>query len=300
LKVLLTGATGFLGTQLLAEFLERGYQVLITKRMSTNLQPTFARFGRLEAWDTDLEGMDNLFIMHPDMDAVVHAATDYGRDGSNPTATFWANEVFPVRLLEQVIQHGIKIFVNMDTFFNSNKATYDHLAAYTLSKRHFQEWGKYCGEAGLIGFINLRLFHLYGPGDSLQKFVPSLVARCLANEEIDLTDGEQKRDFIHIIDAVAAISMILESELGQGAGYRHFDLGTGISLSVRDFIERLNILCGRGAKLNFGVLPKRKGEFPDSCAEIKKLQAIGWRPKFDIDMGIKTVIDDVHRRALNN
>lgn len=294
MKILLTGATGFLGTQLLADFLNRNYQVLITRRASTDLGPVFQRFGKLEAWDC--ENLANLFSVHPDVDVIIHAATDYGREGSEPTATFWANEAFPIKLLELAIRHGIASFINMDTFFNSNKVLYAHLGAYTLSKRHFQEWGLHCATAGRIGFVNLRLFHLYGPGDGPQKFVPAMVARCLAGEQIDLTDGEQKRDFIYIDDVVSAVGTVLEAELGQGDGYRHYDVGTGTSHSVRDFMETMQRICASGAKLNFGALPIRSGEFGDSRADTKRLRALGWQAKVDIEAGIRSVIKDTVRR----
>lgn len=296
MKVLLTGATGFLGTQLLADFLHRNYQVLIAKRASTDMSPIFQRFGKVEAWNTEGEELKNIFRMHPDVGAIVHAATDYGRDDSRPTATFWTNEAFPIRLVELAIQYNVPLFVNIDTFFNSTKMVYDYLKTYTLSKRHFQEWGLHCATTGQIDFVNLRLFHLYGPGDAPYKFVPAMVERCLADEEIDLSDGEQKRDFIHIHDAVSAIGTVLEVELGCGHAYRHYDVGTGTSLSIRDFMEIAKRVCASGAKFNFGALPTRNGEFQDSCADIGALRALGWEAKIGIEAGIQSVIEDTNRR----
>lgn len=296
MKILLTGATGFLGTHLLADFLHHNHQVLIAKRASTDMSPIFQRFGKLEAWNIEGEELKNIFRMHPDVDAIVHAATDYGRDDSRPTATFWANEVFPIRLIELTIQYKIPLFVNIDTFFNSINAGYDYLGAYTLSKRHFQEWGLHCATTGLTDFVNLRLFHLYGPGDGARKFVPSMVKRCLAGEEIDLSNGKQKRDFIHIDDAVSAIGTVLEAELGRRHGYRHYDVGTGTSLSIRDFMEAVQRVCASGAKLNFGALPTRKDEFQDSCADTKALRALGWGARVGIEAGIQSVIADANQQ----
>jgi len=292
LKILLTGATGFLGTQLLADFLHRNYQVLIAKRASTNMSSLLQRFGELEAWNIEGDELENMFRLHPNIDVIVHAATDYGRDASKPTATFWANEAFPIKLVELAMQYNTALFVNMDTFFNSNQMAYDHLGTYSLSKRHFQEWGLHCSTTGTIGFVNLRLFHLYGPGDGLQKFVPGMVKRCLAGEEIDLSDGEQKRDFIHIDDAVSAVGTILEAELSMKKGYRHYDVGTGTSLRIKDFMETVNRFCASGAKLNFGALPIRNGEFKDACADTHALRALGWEARVSIEAGIKSVIKD--------
>jgi CDP-paratose synthetase len=296
MKVLLTGATGFLGTQLLADFLRRNYQVIITKRNSTDLSPLYKRFGKLDSWNIDGDGLASIFLVHPDIDAIVHASVDYGRDDSRPTATFWANEAFPIRLLELAIQYDVGLFVNIDTFFNANKVEYAYLSAYTLSKRHFQEWGLLCATAARINFVNLRLFHLYGPGDGPHKFVPTMIKRCLAGEEIDMTDGEQKRDFIHIEDAISAIGKVLEAELDRRYGYCHFDVGTGTSLRIKDFMEMVQRICNSGAKLNFGTLPTSKGEILDSRADTKALRTLGWEARVGIEAGIQSVINDAIRR----
>lgn len=294
--MLLTGATGFLGSHLLSNFLHRNHQIFITKRASTNLDRLFRRFGELEAWGTEKADLEKFFLTHPDIDAIVHAATDYGRNSISPASTFWANEAFPITLIELAMHYNIGLFINIDTFFNSRKGTYKHLAAYALSKRHFQEWGQYCSTTGTIEFINLRLFHLYGPGDALNKFVPDMARRCLAGDEIDLTDGEQKRDFIHINDAVAAIITVLERAPKRGLGYRHYDVGTGAPMRIRDFVETMNKLCGSKARLNFGALPTRKGEFQNTRAHAENLRALGWTPRVEIEEGIKSVIEDVGRQ----
>ena len=297
MKVLLTGATGFLGTKLLADFLRRNYQVLIVKRASTDMSQLFHRFGNLDAWNIEGKGLEDLFVMHPDVNAIVHAATNYGRDDSTPTAPFWANEAFPIRLVELGIQYKVGLFANIDTFFNSSKAAYDYLGAYALSKRHFQEWGLHCANDGRMHFVNLRLFHLYGPGDGFHKFIPAMVKRCLAGEVIDLSTGEQKRDFIHVDDAVSGIGAVLETEFGRGTGYSHYDVGTGTSLSIRAFMETVQRLCHSGAILNFGALPTRKGEFLDSCADTTALRGLGWDAMVGIEAGIQSVIEDVIRRG---
>lgn len=254
------------------------------------------RFGEIDAWNIEDSGVENLFHAHPDLKAIVHAATDYGRDKSTSLKTFWANEVFPIRLIEVAMQNKALVFINIDTFFNSSKFHYDHLKAYALSKRHFQEWGEYLGSSGKINFVNLRLYHLYGPGDGLEKFVPSIVRRCLTEDVIDLTDGRQKRDFIHVDDAVSAISTVLEMELTRGCGYRHYDVGNGVSISIREFVETVRRICDKGVTLNFGALPTREGEFLDACADAKALRSLGWEGRIGLVFGIRTVVQDVCRR----
>ena len=298
MKILLSGASGFLGTHLLDYFIESGFQIIIIKRSSTDLTQLQKRFGNLEAWNYEGNELNNLFSVHSDIDIIMHAATDYGRHDLSLISTFWANEALPIKLLELAILHKVGLFFNFDTFFSSQNSVYDHLKAYTLSKRHFREWGEYIGNANSIYFLNLRLFHLYGPGDSSEKFIPSMVRQCLANDEIDLTDGEQMRDFIHVNDVVAAVKMLIESKSWEKFGYQHYDVGIGSSVSIRYLIEIIKKKCCSNSKLNFGALPIRAGEFKNSCADTKALRAIGWTPKINIESGIQTVIDDIASKSL--
>lgn len=298
LKVLLTGATGFLGSHLLADFLQQGFSVILVKRRTSNLNRISQQMHRVETWNSD-EDLNLLFSRRSDIDVIVHAATDYGRVMEAPTAAFWSNVAFPMGLLDLSMKHLVPLFVNIDTFFNTGDSRYDHLAAYTMSKSHFQRWGRYCAESGHTGFVNLRLFHLYGPGDGLDKFFSNIAKRCLADEEIDLTAGEQQRDFIYIDDAIAGIRRILEMESGRKImGYREYDVGTGISFRIREIVEMICQACGGKSRLNFGALPYRKGEFIRSCANSEPLRRLGWEPKVDIHSGIQAVVNDVRMRTM--
>lgn len=287
MRVLVTGATGFLGRHLVPALVDAGHEVALLKRRTSKLDALVALPG-LTAHDVE-DAPAGSFGGATPPEAVIHAATDYGRDPARPLATFWANEAMPMRLLEAACGAGAA-FLNIDTFFNDGAGRYAHLGDYTLSKRHFQEWGRQLGGQGIARFANLRLHHLYGPGDGPGKFVPSIVRRCLAGESVDLTDGRQERDFIHVSDAVAAILAVLRAEAPAGAGYRHYDVGTGESVPVRTFVMTVNELAGGRAELRFGALPTREGEFARACADPAALHALGWSPATNLRDGILSVI----------
>jgi CDP-paratose synthetase len=151
---------------------------------------------------------------------------------------------------------------------------------YTLSKIHFREWGKLLSEENKINFINLKLEHIYGPYDDQKKFIPWFIKQIKDNvKEIYLTEGIQKRDFIYIDDVVNAYLKILDNLL-KFNGYVEFEVGTGNSIELRQFLVLIyNLLKKKyktNTKLNFGAIPYRIGEPMNVNANNKTLIELGW------------------------
>ncbi len=297
MRVVLTGATGFLGSHLLRECVERKHAVVVLKRSSSDCARISDLLPAVDTWNVDEHDIASIFERIGPVDAIIHVATHYGRDSSDAMGLYRANVDYPMRLLEAAGRHRVPLFINTDTFFNSKNSQYSYLAGYTLSKRHFQEWGQYCGEQGSTRFVNARVFHMYGPGDAQGKFMPDLIERCLRGESIDLTPGEQLRDFVYVSDVVSAYSRLLEKESAQGPGYRHYDVGSGSLATIRELVELINRQCGGRATLNFGALPYRANEMmAGERADTGPLRGLGWSPAADLETGIQRAIDDVARR----
>lgn len=292
MKILLTGATGFLGRQLLQTFIQKGYEVIITCQTLTSLATlSYLDLNKVTILNLDKLSIKDFFNSNPNIDIIVHTATKYNFEKLLPTTVFWTNEVFALEILENAIIHKIKYFINMDTFFNTNETTYSYLEEYTLSKKHFREWGEYCALKNYITFINLKLFHLFGPKDNSKKFIPTLIRQCLNGESINLTSGEQKRDFVYTQDVVNAVDIIINAKLNNG--YHAFDVGRGVSVSLKHFAKITNMICGNKATLNFGVLPTRQGEPMNTFANTESLKNLGWTSKFSLEDGLLKTIHDI-------
>ncbi len=276
--VLLTGATGFLGSHLARALIAAGYRVVALKRRSSPLH----RLADLDLALFDAEdGVEQAF---GGVDAVIHAATSYGRQGETASALFEANTAFPLRVLEAAVRRGVPLFLNAGTVLAPT------LNAYALSKHQFLAWGEHLAARHPIAFVNARLEHFYGPGDDRAKFTTHVLRSCLENvPELALTEGEQLRDFIHVDDVVAAFLLLLER--GATGPAREFDVGTGQAGTVRAFVETAHRLTGSITRLRFGALPYRPGEPMRSVADPRALQALGWRCRHDIGSGLQDTID---------
>lgn len=291
MKVLVTGATGFLGSHLVRALIARGDQVVVLKRSNSDLNRIRNLLSDIDLYDADRGGADQLLAEHRDLRGVLHTATCYGRDGETDEMVFQANTAFPLGLLQKTARAKIPLFVHTDTCFNTGPLRYTYLKSYTLSKRQFAEWGEHFASRGDIRFVNVKLQHPYGPGDAPNKFVPSILRQCLDNvEQIRLTSGEQRKDFIYVDDVVSALILVLDRCGEVDAPFQEYECGTGAAISIRQFVETAHALIGSRTRLLFGALPYRDGEIMHSCADTRALAGLGWSPRYGLREGLERTL----------
>lgn len=287
-KVLVTGATGFLGCQILQKLLNAGYHPVILIRSTSDIWRIKDVISQCEVFKLEQDGdnMEDLFDLYK-ITAIIHVATEYGRE--KPLSTLLkTNVIFPIQLIESGLKKGLKLFINADTFFAKPQFEQDYLNQYTDSKRILEKLLK--GLSTLLAVRNVRLEHIFGENDSDSKFVTAIFNQLVRNEpEILLTDGYQQRDFIYVEDAAEAFVNILQNT-NHTSGYIEFQTGLGKSVSVRALVEEMAKLTESKSVLKFGALQNRVGEIPDSFADLSELTKTGWKAKYDLSSAIIKMI----------
>lgn len=286
--VVLTGGTGFIGSHVLSRLILDGYHVIALKRPSRKIDEI--RLDKSITW-LDWDQLSEKIINDLNIVAVIHLATEYGRYDVDASDIENANVVQPLRLLTLCLDKKIK-FINTDSYFSKPEFKYKYMRPYIITKNTFAEWGRYFSEElGAVKFINMRLEHVYGENDGKDKFIPFIVNKLIEdNNTIDCTECTQCRDFVYVQDVVSAFLTVINADINDS--FIEYQVGTGVSCSLKVFIEQLKKEIGtKNAHINYGGLMMRQGEIMESHADNAKLVSIGWKPRFNINDGIKKMIN---------
>ncbi|MEG1619850.1 MAG: NAD-dependent epimerase/dehydratase [Eubacterium sp.] len=289
MKILLTGATGFLGSHLLKNFTDNNYEVIALKRSTSNLWRIKNIKTHVTYYDVDKIKLEQIFQKNLNIDAIVHTATCYGRKSEAVLQIEKVNVLFPLEIIELAIKYNCRYFYNTDTLLKND------LNYYSISKKQFVDWGKKFADEQKIHFYNLKLEHMYGELDDDAKFIPYLIEQCRLNvPKINLTTGEQKRDFIYVEDIVDIYDFLLKNEKLKKCQYEKIEIGTGKSVRVREVVSQIHLMTKSKSFLNFGEIPYRKGECMNVKVNLSKLKKLGFQTEQMIDF--KEGLDRIYSR----
>lgn len=288
-SILLTGATGFLGSHLLESLILSGYNVVILKRSTSDLSRIEHLLDRVVSYDVDKIAIETAFEGEK-VDVVIHTACHYGRKDDSISNLVESNLMYGLRVLDASLKSGTSTFINTDTMLQKE------LNNYTRSKKQLVEWLQQSSDK--VQIINLKIEHMYGPKDNDTKFISWVLSQLRSGaKEINLTSGVQQRDFVHIEDVIAAYMLIL-TKLESIPSFSEFEVGTGKLISVREFLEKLKLAYEKkfgvsNTAFNFGVVPYRKGEMMSIPVDNLPLVQIGWKSAVSFEQGLEKLIQDI-------
>lgn len=287
-NILMTGATGFLGSNLLGELIKQKYEVTILKRSTSNIGRIKDLIGSVKFFNLDKISIEDIF-KKVKVAIILHCATSYERADTDPFTVIDANLLLPLKLLQIGKKNKIKYFINTDTILNKR------INHYTLSKSQFKDWLQMYSEELIC--VNVLLEHFYGPFDDKTKFISFIIDKLLENAaEIDLTEGRQKRDFIYIDDVVDAFIRVLGNLDNLKFGVYNYEIGTNKSFEIRKVVELIKKISGNAATtFNFGIIPYRKNEIMNSKVNTKTIRNLGWEPKYSLIQGLTKTINKEKR-----
>lgn len=296
MKILLTGATGFLGSKILKRLVQRGETIILVKRTTSDIRRIEAEIGNCIVYNTDEITIEEIFEKETP-EVVIHCAAAYGRSGKETSLVVETNLMFGIRLLTAAEQNGCRYFINTGTFaFKqiAKEGRIDHpvyMADYTLSKHQFVRWGEAFASHSRINFITMNLEHIFGEDDDQGKFILFVEKNCASNTKaIELSDGMQLRDYIYTENVADAYLCVLDN-LEKLSGYVEFEVGMGEPVLLKDFVTMIKEISESSTCLEFGKRPRNDNEPECSVADISGLQKLGWKPRYSRAEGIQQMLE---------
>jgi len=296
-SILVTGATGFIGSQVVRELVKRGHRVKAS-RLSVDDTSRVADVVDAVDWvtlDLMVASRKELAALCDSVDACVHAAwyVEPGRYVHALENIEWV--AVSMRLLEALADAGCKRAAYIGTCFE-----YDHQYGYLSESTPTAPWTLY-GTAKLstslmggqlardrdVAFSWLRLFYQYGPHEYNQRLVPYVIQSLLRGEEAEIGSGEEIRDFLHVADVGAAIADVVLSDC-VGA----VNVGSGQPVRVRDLVSEIARQLDLQERVRFGVRPDSPSTPPFICANnLRLVSEVGWRPRYTLADGLRETIE---------
>lgn len=284
-SILITGATGFLGSYLTKNLVKSSSEIIVLKRTQSHLGRIEEVLPKIKAiYDADDDGVTKAF-QNNKIDTVIHCATDYGRKHSDSLKVVQANLLLPLSILKEGKNYGLKHFINTDTLLDKR------VSDYSLSKKQFKEWLQ--SDSKNLVLVNVAIEHFYGPTDDKSKFVSWVISQYLSKvPQLKLTAGEQKRDFIYYTDVLNALSTILNWAKTANAGYYHYEIGTGTTTSIKELVLQIANICqNNSTETIFGEIPYRQNEAMDVKVDLLAISKLGWLPQVDLLNGLNLTIE---------
>lgn len=301
--VVVVGAAGFLGTHLCAGFHGAGWRVFAARRPASStwrldrLAPEVARIALdLDSDTASLAGV--LARLRPD---VIFNAAAYGVDyGDRDEArAVDVNITGAGRLVDAAALAGVASLVHIGTAYEygdqpgriAEDAPLRPIGLYGTTKangsRHVLERG---AATGLTVSI-LRPFTLYGPTEGRHKFTGLVAGACRSGQPVDLTPGEQLRDWLHVDDVAAACRRLAEAKPVAG---QVFNLGSGEAMTLRDFGRTVAAVVGCGDTcLRWGMRPYRPDEVMSLVSDASRFRSrFGWTPRIGLEEGLRRMLAD--------
>ena len=324
MKVLVTGAAGFIGSFTAERLLERGDSVTGIDNLNDYYDPTLkeARLQRLQRHDgfsfekldvADATPLAAAFRRHEPR-RVVHLAAQAGVRHSidNPRAYVDANVTGFLNVLEAVREVGTEhlVYASSSAVYGGNRKqpfgsedNVDHpLSLYAASKKSNELMAHAYSHLFDIPATGLRFFTAYGPWGRPDMALFIFTRKILAGEPIDVFNhGHHRRDFTYIDDIVEGIVRVLDGAPtpaapeeplapdNSTAPHRLYNIGSNKPIDLLHFIELIEANLNRHAEKNF--LPLQPGDVPETCADITPLtRDFGYRPSTPVATGVARFI----------
>jgi dTDP-glucose 4,6-dehydratase len=306
-RALVTGAAGFVGSHLVEELVEQGYQVrCFIRYTSTNSMGYLAdlpaeKRTELEVIAGDLRDGEALRQVAQGTDVIFHLAALVGIPYSyvHPLEVIETNVMGTVNVLTAARDQGVGRVIHTSTSEVYGTAQYVPIdekhplqgqSPYSASKIGAEKIVESFHASFVLPTTVIRPFNIFGPRQSARAVIPTIITQALAQDEIHLGNFDATRDFTYVQDTVKGFIMASQSDAAIG---KVFNIGSNYEISIGEIAEKIIRLTGRNV-----ILAQEEKRIRPTKSEVQRLWAenrlahetFGWSPQVSLDEGLERTI----------
>jgi nucleoside-diphosphate-sugar epimerase len=299
-RVVLTGATGFVGANLAEKLVEDGHEVHILLRNGYKGWRIEHLLSHLQPHEVNLLDSDRLGteIQRIRPDWIFHLAT-YGAYSwqDNSAQAIHTNYLGTVNLIEACLRTGFEVLIN--TGSSSEYGSKDHAppedeylepnSFYAATKAAATIFCRYLAQRHKSPIFTLRLYSVYGAFEEPQRLIPQVILKGSKGEFPPLADPDIARDFIITEDVVRAYLFIAASATSLPPG-DVFNVGTGRQTTIKDVIEIAKDVLNIKTEPVWNSMPNRTWDSTTWVANNDKLCGLGWKPEYEFRAGFSETV----------
>ena len=299
MRILITGAAGFIGSQLMNRLRSKGAKVLGIDNYNDHLYEPQLKVDRTQHFELDIKVCDlrdydttkNIIdTFKPDQ--IVHLAAHAGvRDSFGKERAYHSNNIDGTQNLIEICKGTTTriVYASTSSVYGETPIPDEGWTEdlTTAKQRNAYAYTKYINELQFaisgVRNVGLRFFTVYGPWGRPDMALFQFTKKTLDNQSIDVYNyGNMKRDFTYVEDIIDGVEIILQND--DIESNEIFNIGYGAQVDLMDFVKAIGDNVGHEAQVN--LAPRHPADTLETWSNTEKLQSLGYKPTTDIETGV--------------